>query len=73
MGGVDVAAGNALLSSISAVGDSYAAVQTGQAEAAAASRAAKLEVMAPCPCNISIFLASNLTPDKSFKKICRLR
>ena len=44
--GVDEAAGNALLSSISAVGDSYAAVQTGQAEAAAASRAAKLEVMA---------------------------
>lgn len=43
--GVDEAAGNALLSSISAVGDSYAAVQTGQAEAAAASRAAKLEVM----------------------------
>ncbi|CAE7706513.1 galc [Symbiodinium pilosum] len=43
--GVDEAAGNALLRSISAVGDSYASVQTGQAEAAAASRAARLEVM----------------------------
>ena len=44
--GVDEVAGSALLAGIAAVGDSYAAAQSGQSLAASWARAAKLEVMA---------------------------
>ena len=46
MAGVDEVAGSALLAGIAAVGDSYAAAQSGQSLAASWARAAKLEVMA---------------------------